>query len=129
MIEQGFNNADSTINKIETRVENLEPKEDRKKSTVASKKNKKAHKKRKREDSNSSVVESSKESTVANTVFYTKMQSFYRQLQRSTCNGKKAQAEKEQQRAICSNSEICEEQEKEEKGEGASAFSRNVDFG
>ena len=62
MIEQGFNYADSTIKEMtdffETRVENLEPKEDRKKSSVASKKNKKSTKKRKREDFNSSVVES-----------------------------------------------------------------------
>ena len=42
MIEQVFNYADSTIKEMadfcETRVENLEPKEDRKKSSVASKK-------------------------------------------------------------------------------------------
>ena len=50
MIEQGFNYADSTVKEMsdffETRVENLEPKEDRKKSSVASKKSKNAHKKR-----------------------------------------------------------------------------------
>ena len=50
---------------FETRVENLEPKEDRKKSSSASKKPRKALKKRKREDSDSSVVESSDESTEA----------------------------------------------------------------
>ena len=65
IMKQGFNYADSTIkemtNLFETRVENLEPKEDRKKSSAASKKSKKAHKKRKREDSDSSVIEFSKE--------------------------------------------------------------------
>ena len=48
MIEQGFNYADSTIKEItylnETRVENLESKEDMKKSSVASKKSNKSHK-------------------------------------------------------------------------------------
>ena len=48
---------------FETRVENLEPREDRKKSSVASKKTKRSIKKRKREYSDSSVVESSDEST------------------------------------------------------------------
>ena len=52
MIEQGFNCADSTIEEMtdffETREENLEPKEDRKKSSAASKESKKAHKKRKK---------------------------------------------------------------------------------
>ena len=42
MIEQGFNYADSTIKAMtdlfETRVENLEPKEEKKKFSVASKK-------------------------------------------------------------------------------------------
>ena len=69
MIEQGFDYADSTVKEMsdffETRVENLEPREDRKKSSSASKKPRKALKKRKREDSDSSVVESSKESTEA----------------------------------------------------------------
>ena len=69
MIEQGFNYIDSTIKEMTdifvTRVENLEPREDRKKSSVASKKAKKSNKKRKREDSNTSVVESSDESTEA----------------------------------------------------------------
>ena len=69
MIEQGFNYADSTIKEmtdfIETRVENLEPKEDMKKFSVASKKAKKTLKKRIREASDSSVVESSDESTKA----------------------------------------------------------------
>ena len=69
MIEQGFNYADSTTKDMthffETRVENLEPKEDRKKISVAAKKSKNAHKKRKREDSDSIVVGSSKESTKA----------------------------------------------------------------
>ena len=69
MIEQGFNYADSIIKKMtdffETRVYNLEPKEDRKKTTAASKQSKKAHKKRKREDSDSSVVEASEESNKA----------------------------------------------------------------
>ena len=66
MIEQGFNYTDSTIKEIsdffETRVENLEPKEE-KKSPAATKKLKKSHKKKKLEDSDSSVLESSKEST------------------------------------------------------------------
>ena len=69
MIEQGFNYADYTIKEMsdffETRVENLEPREEMEKSSAASKKSKKILKKRKREDSNSSVVESSKESTEA----------------------------------------------------------------
>ena len=62
------------------------------------------------------------------------MQSFYRQLQGSTCNGKQAQTEKEkeQQRAKCSNweevSKNCKEQEQEENGEETSALSRNADF-
>ena len=66
MIEQGFNYADSTIKEMsETRVENLETKEDRKKSSASSKKSKKTLKKRKRKDSDSSFVEFSKESTKA----------------------------------------------------------------
>ena len=69
MIEKGFKYADSTIKEmtdwIETRVENLEHKEDKKKSSVAAKKSIKKAKKRKRVDSNSNVVESSKESIEA----------------------------------------------------------------
>ena len=68
MIEQGFNYANSTIkeksNFIETRVENLEPKEDEKifcSYQIIPQKIKKS----KREDSDSSVVESSEESTEA----------------------------------------------------------------
>ena len=42
MIKQGFNYADSTIKEMtdyfETRVENLEPKEEKKKSSAAAKK-------------------------------------------------------------------------------------------
>ena len=61
MIEQGLNYADSTIKEmtdiLETRAENLEPK----KSSAAAKKSLKKAKKMKREDS--SVVESSEEST------------------------------------------------------------------
>ena len=50
---------------FETRVENLEPKEDKKKSTVFAKKtNKKSLKKHKWKDSDFSVVESSEESSV-----------------------------------------------------------------
>ena len=49
MIEQGFNYADSTIKEMsdwfETRVENLEPKEEKKKSSAAAKKSKKTIKK------------------------------------------------------------------------------------
>ena len=67
MIKQGLNLADFTIKKItdffETRVENLEPKEDRKKSSTASNLSEKKLKKRKGEDSDSSVVASSEEST------------------------------------------------------------------
>ena len=69
IIEQGFKYADSIVKEIsdffETRVENLEPKEDKKKSSAAVNKAKKSTKKRKREDSDSSGVESSKESTEA----------------------------------------------------------------
>ena len=50
MIEQGFNYADSTIKEmtdfLETRVENLEPKEEKKKSSAAAKKIQKKIKKR-----------------------------------------------------------------------------------
>ena len=50
---------------FETRVENLEPKEEKKISSAAAERsNKKSLKKRKQEDSCSSVVESSEESTV-----------------------------------------------------------------
>ena len=69
MIEQGYHYPDSTIKEMtdcfETRVENLKPKEDKKKSSVAANKSFKKTKKRKREDSDSSVVESSKENTEA----------------------------------------------------------------
>ena len=69
MVEHGFNYTDSTIKEMtdffETGVENLEPKEEKKKSSAAAKKsNKKSATKRKREDSDSSVIESSGESTV-----------------------------------------------------------------
>ena len=69
MIEQGFNYTDSAVKEMidffETRVENLEPKEEKKKSSTAAKKSQtKSSKKRKWEDSDSSVVESSKESSV-----------------------------------------------------------------
>ena len=51
MIEQGFNYADSTIKEktdfFETRVENLESKQDRKKPSTASKKPRKPSKKAK----------------------------------------------------------------------------------
>ena len=62
MIKQGFNYADSTIKEMidffETRVENLEPKEDKKKSYLQQlpKKPKNPPKKSKRKDSDSSVV-------------------------------------------------------------------------
>ena len=50
VIEQCFNYVDSTIKEMtdlfETRVENLEPKEDKKKSPAAAKKAKKSTKKR-----------------------------------------------------------------------------------
>ena len=62
MIEQGFIYTDSTVKDMtdffEIKLENLEPKKEKKKfSTVAKKpKDKKSTKKRKRADSNSSVV-------------------------------------------------------------------------
>ena len=69
MIEQGFIYADSTIKEksdlFDTRVKNMEPKEDKKKSSAAAKKVKNSTNKRKRKDSNSSVVEFRKESTEA----------------------------------------------------------------
>ena len=49
----------------ETRVDNLESKEDKKKSSAGAKISKKSHKKREMEDPNSSVVESSKDSIKA----------------------------------------------------------------
>ena len=56
MIEQGFNYADSTIKEMtnfsETRVENSEPREERKKSSAGGKKSFKKIKKRKQEDTN-----------------------------------------------------------------------------
>ena len=59
---------DSSLKEIfETRVMNLEPREDRKKPSVSSKKKvkeKKYNKKRKRENSNSNAVESRKESSL-----------------------------------------------------------------
>ena len=69
MIEQGCNYADCTIKEMtdffETGVENLEPKEEKKKSFAAAKKtNKKNFKKLIREDSDSSVVESNEEFTI-----------------------------------------------------------------
>ena len=69
MINQDFNYADSTIKEttdfFETRVENLEPKEDKERSSAASKKPLKKFKKSKREDFDSNIVEPSKESTEA----------------------------------------------------------------
>ena len=63
MIKQDFNYTDSTFKEMseffETRVDNLEPKEDKKKSSAATKKSHKKDTKKKREDSDSSVVESS----------------------------------------------------------------------
>ena len=82
MIEHVFNYADSTIKEMtdffETKVKNLEPKEDKKKSSAAAKKTKKSHKKRKKEYFDSSVVETSEEARkvlkfavrARNTVFY-----------------------------------------------------------
>ena len=65
MIEQGFNYADSTIKEMtdlfETRVENLEPKEEMKKSSAAAKKSLKKIKKKKREYPDSSVIGPSEE--------------------------------------------------------------------
>ena len=68
MIEHGFNYTDSTLKEMtdffETRVKNLKPKEDEKKSSAVSKKKKdnKSIKKQKRVDSTASVVETSEES-------------------------------------------------------------------
>ena len=65
MIEQSFNYRDSLVEEMtdffETREENLEPRDDRKKPSTESKKKKekKSLKKRKREESNSIVKESS----------------------------------------------------------------------
>ena len=65
--KQGLNYAESTIKEMtdffETRVDNLEPKEEKKKASAVAKKTNKKIKKRTREDSNASVVESSEEST------------------------------------------------------------------
>ena len=69
MIEQGFIYADFTIKEMtdffETRGENLESKEIKKKSSVAYKKSKKVLMKRKRKHFDSSVVGFSDESTKA----------------------------------------------------------------
>ena len=70
MIGQNFNYANSTIIEMtdffDGRVENLEPKEEKKEPLAAVKKSKdrKSSKKSKQKDSNSSVVESSVESSV-----------------------------------------------------------------
>ena len=69
MIEQDLNYADSNIKEVtdlfETRVENLEPKEEKKKSSAAAmKSHKKSSKKFKHKDSDSSVVESNEESSI-----------------------------------------------------------------
>ena len=92
MIEQGFNYTDSTIKEMndfcETRVENLEPRDDKKECSAAFKNVKKSHEKKKREDSDSSFVDSSKisiETRCRNKKY--KMQLFYGQQKRSTCNG------------------------------------------
>ena len=71
MIEQGFNYTDSTVKEMsgffDARVKSLKPKEEKKKSSAATKetKDKKVNKKSKRADSNSSVGESSEESSLA----------------------------------------------------------------
>ena len=70
MIEQGLNCTDPTIKEMtdffETRVENSEPKGEKRKSSATAKKSKdkKSNKKRKRADSDSSVVDSSEELSV-----------------------------------------------------------------
>ena len=69
MIEQGFNNADSTVKVMndffETIVEILETKEEKKSSAAAKEpKDKKSTEKRKREESDSSVVNSNKVASV-----------------------------------------------------------------
>ena len=69
MIEQGCTYTDSTIKEMtdffQTKVENLEPKKEKKKSSADAKKtNKQRAWKRKREDFDSSIIESSEESTV-----------------------------------------------------------------
>ena len=68
MIEQGLNYADSTVIEMtdyfETRVENLERKENRNiSSTITRKTKKKSLKMSIEEDSDASVLESSKESS------------------------------------------------------------------
>ena len=66
-IEQSFNNADFSVKDFfETRVENLEPKGEKKKSSAAAKKTnqKESFQKWKQANSDLSVVESSKESSV-----------------------------------------------------------------
>ena len=69
MIEQGLNYADSTIKEMtdffEIKVWNLELKEEKKIFSAAAKRTLKKIKERKREDSDSSVIESSKEFTLA----------------------------------------------------------------
>ena len=71
-----MNYADSTVKEIndffETIVENLEPKEDRKKSSAAAKKSndKKCTKNRKRADSDPRVIESSEESSQSVQKYY-----------------------------------------------------------
>ena len=76
MIEQGLNYEDSTVKEMtdifETRLKNLEPKENEKKSSTAAKKSKDqiSTKKQKRYDSNSRIVESSKGFSVKNTASY-----------------------------------------------------------
>ena len=64
-MEQSFDYTDSTIKEMtdlfETRVENLEPKEEMKKSSAAAKKSLKKIKKKKREYPDSSVIGPSEE--------------------------------------------------------------------
>ena len=107
MIEQGFNYADSTMKEktdfFETRAENLQPEEDKKKFSVAAKKShKKSHKKKKGKTSTPVLQSPAKNPPkfavqARSTVFYTEMQSFYGQLQGSTCYGNQTQAKKEEE--------------------------------
>ena len=115
MIKQGFHYTDSTIKEmtdfLETRVETLETKEDRKKSSTCAKKSLKKAKKRKREDSNYSVVVSSEKSTEAkNTVFYMVNAAIIWILAIFTCYDQQAQAEKEKTTASCQRAKQAETQ-------------------
>ena len=133
MIEQRSNYSNYTVKEMtdlfETIVENLDPKEEKKKScSLTSKKNKdnKNLKKRKREDSDSSVVESSEKSSLEhrpnkkNWILHGKYSHFTNNCKDlhdvSTGTNRRIRRQKEYQRIERSDwkeiSEICEKQEK-----------------